>query len=107
THDNVTKWLEHPSRKDRWHIHYIPTSSSWLNLIERWFKELTDKRLRRGSFTSVDQLIDSIEVWTEHWNKDPKPFIWHKTAEAEPHSTGSLNPRQTTRHLRRGRHLFD
>jgi transposase len=81
THANVTKWLEHPSRRDRWHIHYIPTSSSWLNLIERWFKELTDKRLRRGSFTSVDQLIDSIEVWTEHWNKNPKPFIWHKTAE--------------------------
>jgi len=81
THDNVTTWLEHPSRRDRWHIHYTPTSSSWLNLIERWFKELTDKRLRRDSFTSVDQLIDSIETWTEHWNNNPKPFIWHKTAE--------------------------
>jgi len=80
-HDNVTKWLEHPSRRDRWYSHYTPTSSSWLNLVERWFKELTDKRLRRVSFTSVDQLIDSIEVRTEHWNNDPKPFIWHKTAE--------------------------
>ena len=80
-HANVTKWLEHPKRRDRWHIHYTPTSSSWLNLIERWFKELTDKRLRRDSFTSVQQLIDSIELWTEHWNDDPKPFIWHKTAE--------------------------
>jgi transposase len=80
-HDNVTRWLEHPSRRDRWHIHYTPTSSSWLNLVERWFKELTDKRLRRDSFTSVNQLIDSIELWTEHWNDDPKPFIWHKTAE--------------------------
>jgi len=80
-HANVTKWLEHPSRRDRWHIHYTPTSSSWLNLIERWFKELTDKRLRRDSFTSVRQLIDAIELWTEHWNNDPKPFIWHKTAE--------------------------
>ncbi len=80
-HDNVTKWLEHPKRKDRWHIHYTPTSSSWLNLVERWFKELTDKRLRRDSFTSVQQLIDSIETWTEHWNSDPKPFIWHKTAQ--------------------------
>jgi len=80
-HDNVTKWLEHPSRRDRWHIHYTPTSSSWLNLIERWFRELTDKRLRRDSFTSVDQLIDAIEHWTQAWNNDPKPFIWHKTAE--------------------------
>ncbi len=80
-HDNVTKWLEHPSRRHRWHIHYTPTSSSWLNLVERWFKELTDKRLRRDSFTSVDQLIDSIEHWTQAWNNDPKPFIWHKTAE--------------------------
>jgi transposase len=80
-HANVTKWLEHPSRRDRWHIHYTPTSASWLNLVERWFKELTDKRLRRDSFTSVPQLIDAIELWTEHWNDDPKPFIWHKTAE--------------------------
>jgi transposase len=80
-HANVTTWLEHPSRRDRWHIHYTPTSSSWLNLIERWFKELTDKRLRRDSFTSVQQLIDSIELWTQYWNDDPKPFIWHKTAE--------------------------
>jgi transposase len=80
-HDNVTKWLGHPSRRDRWHIHYTPTSASWLNLVERWFKELTDKRLRRDSFTSVDQLIDAIELWTEHWNDDPKPFIWHRTAE--------------------------
>jgi len=80
-HENVTRWLEHPSRRDRWHIHYTPTSSSWLNLIERWFKELTDKRLRRDSFTSVQHLINAIELWTEHWNDDPKPFIWHKTAE--------------------------
>jgi transposase len=80
-HGNVTKWLEDPKRRDRWRIHYTPTSSSWLNLVERWFKELTDKRLRRDSFTSVQQLIDSIELWTEHWNDDPKPFIWHKTAE--------------------------
>jgi transposase len=80
-HENVTRWLEHPSRRDRWHIHYIPTSSSWLNLIERWFRELTTKRLRRGSFTSVQQLIDAIELWTDKWNDDPEPFIWHKTAE--------------------------
>jgi transposase len=76
----VTKWLDDPKRA-RWHLHFTPTSSSWLNLIERWFKELTDRRLRRGSFASVSALVDAIEVWTEHWNDDPKPFVWHKTAE--------------------------
>ena len=49
--------------------------------MERWFKELTDKRLRRDSFTSVNQLIGAIETWTAHWNQNPKPFIWHRTAE--------------------------
>jgi transposase len=75
----VTKWLDHPNRA-RWHLHFTPTSSSWLNLIERWFKELTDRRLRRGSFSSVAELVDAIELWAEHWNDDPKPFVWHKTA---------------------------
>ena len=79
-HEEVAKWLAHPKRK-RFHLHFTPTSSSWLNLVERWFKELTDKRLRRGSFTSVAHLVDAIELWVEHWNDDPKPFIWHKTTE--------------------------
>jgi transposase len=76
----VKKWLADPKRA-RWHLHFIPTSSSWLNLVERWFKELTDRRLRRGTFTSVANLVDAIETWVEHWNDDPKPFVWHKTAE--------------------------
>jgi transposase len=76
----VTRWLDHPKRA-RWHLHFTPTSSSWLNLVERWFKELTDRRLRRGVFTSVDDLIDAIEMWTEHWNDNPRPFVWHKTAD--------------------------
>lgn len=76
----VTEWLAKPAQQ-RWHLHFIPTSSSWLNLVERWFKELTDRRLRRGVFTSVPQLIDAMKLWVEHWNQDPKPFIWHKTAE--------------------------
>ena len=76
----VTRWLDHPKRK-RWHLHFTPTSSSWLNLVERWFKALTDRRLRRGTFSSVGELIDAIELWAEHWNDNPKPFIWHKTAE--------------------------
>jgi transposase len=79
-HEEVAKWLAHPKRK-RFHLHFTPTSSSWLNLVERWFKELTDKRLRRGSFSSVADLIDAIETWVSHWNDNPKPFIWHKTAD--------------------------
>lgn len=79
-HEDVGKWLAHPKRK-RFHLHFTPTSASWLNLVERWFKELTDKRLRRGTFKSVDELVTAIEIWVEHWNDDPKPFVWHKTTE--------------------------
>lgn len=75
----ITTWLAHRDRR-RWHLHFTPTSSSWLNLIERWFKELTDKRLRRGRFTSVADLTEAITTWAAHWNKDPKPFIWKATA---------------------------
>lgn len=76
----VREWLDHPRRR-RWHLHFTPTSSSWLNLVERWFKELTDKRLRRGAFTSVSELIEAIELWARHWNDNPTPFIWHKAAD--------------------------
>ncbi len=76
----VTEWLAHP-RRARWHLHFTPTSSSWLNLVERWFKELTDRRLRRGTFTNVSQLIDAITTWVGHWNTDPKPFVWHAAAD--------------------------
>jgi transposase len=76
----ITRWLGHPDRA-RWHLHFTPTSSSWLNLVERWFKELTDKALRRGRFTSVAELSAAITTWAEHWNHDPRPFIWKATAE--------------------------
>ena len=76
----VRQWLAHKNRR-RWHLHFIPTSSSWLNLVERWFKELTDRRLRRGVFTSVDNLTQAITIWADHWNSDPKPFIWKATAD--------------------------
>ena len=76
----VTEWLADPSRA-RWHLHFTPTSSSWLNLVERWFAELTERRLRRGVFTSVSDLVDAITTWAQHWNTDPKPFIWHKAAD--------------------------
>ena len=76
----IQKWLTHPRRK-RWHLHFTPTSSSWLNLIEGWFHLLTERRLRRGTFTSVDVLIEAIELWVEHWNDNPQPFVWKKTAD--------------------------
>lgn len=58
----VTKRLADPKR-DRWHLHFTPTSSSWLNLLERWFGELTERRLRRGVFTSVPDLVNATETW--------------------------------------------
>jgi transposase len=77
----VAEWLAHPKRA-RWHLHFTPTSSSWLNQVEGWFSLLTKRRLQRGVFTSVDSLTEAIETWAEHWNDDPHPFVWTKTAEA-------------------------
>lgn len=62
--------------------HFIPTSSSWLNLVERWFGELTGKRLRRGVFVSVQDLVDAIHQYMAVWNQDPKPFVWTATVES-------------------------
>lgn len=77
-HANVKAWLaKHP----RFHLHFTPTSSSWLNLVERFFRELTDKALRRGSFASVPELIASIEEFILQHNNDPKPYVWTKTAD--------------------------
>ena len=77
---DIMEWLKHP-RQARWHLHFTPTSSSWVNLVERFFAELTNKRLRRGAFTSVPTLIEAIDSWVANWNDDPKPFVWHKAAE--------------------------
>ena len=77
-HPNVKAWLQkHP----RFHLHFTPTSSSWLNLIERWFGHLTDKQLKRAAFTSVDELIKAIDDFIEINNENPKPFVW--TAKVE------------------------
>lgn len=75
----VKTWLKkHP----RFVMHYVPTSCSWLNLIERWFAELTNKRIRRGSFLSVDDLTTAIEEFLSAWNENPKPFIWTATVDS-------------------------
>ena len=76
----VEEWLAHPKRK-RWHLHFTPTSSSWLNLVESWFAQLTSRRLKHGTFCSVDQLEEAIGIWAEGWNENPTAFIWKKTAE--------------------------
>jgi transposase len=75
----VKTWLKkHP----RFVMHYVPTSCSWLNLIERWFAELTNKRIRRGSFLSVDELTIAIEEFLSAWNENPKPFVWTATVDS-------------------------
>ena len=74
----IKDWLiRHP----RFHLHFTPTSSSWLNLVERWFAELTNRKLRRSAHRSVTELETDIRKWINEWNKDPKPFVWTKTAD--------------------------
>jgi transposase len=74
----IQRWLvRHP----RFTFHFTPTYSSWLNLVERWFAELTTKWIKRGSHRSVRELVASIRTWITNWNDDPKPYVWHKTAD--------------------------
>lgn len=80
THKTPTihNWLlTHP----RFTFHFTPTSASWMNLVERWFAELTNKMLKRSAHTSVAALTTDLNAWIATWNNDPKPFIWHKTAD--------------------------
>ena len=103
---HVKAWLKkHP----RFVCHFVPTSSSWLNLVERWFRELTEKAIRRGSFASVPDLTQAIDEFMKAWNKNPKPFIWTATvvdivkkidrarAKAEQIQPGSTLPRTKKR----------
>jgi transposase len=78
-HPNVQAWLK---RHQRFHLHFTPTSSSWLNQVERWFRDLTDKNLRRGIFASVPALIASIQTYIDTHNADPEPYVWTATAES-------------------------
>jgi len=74
----IHRWLfRHP----RFTMHFTPTYSSWLNLVERWFADLSERWLRRGSQRSTKELVASIRTWIACWNDNPKPFIWHKTAD--------------------------
>jgi transposase len=74
----VKEWLiRHP----RFHLHFTPTSASWLNLVERWFAELTTRKLRRSAHRSVTELEADVRTWTIEWNKNPRPFVWTKTAD--------------------------
>ena len=74
----VKEWLiRHP----RFHLHFTPTSSSWLNLVERWFAELTNRKLRRSAHRSVTELEADVRKWINEWNADPKPFVWTKSAD--------------------------
>lgn len=77
-HPRVQSWLR---KRPRFHMHFTPTSSSWLNLVERWFRDLTDKRIRRGTFTNVAKLQAAIQAYIDEHNQDPKAFKW--TAKAE------------------------
>jgi transposase len=74
----IKTWLAaHP----RFHVHFTPTGSSWINQVERWFALLTDKLIRRGVHACVQALEDDIEAWIATWNEDPRPFTWSKTAD--------------------------
>jgi transposase len=105
----VKEWLEHPKR-ERWHLHFTPTSASWLNLVEGWFAQLTNRRLRDGSFDSVAALVDAIDLWAEHWNDDPNPSYGTpprrrsspKSDEDAPLSPTTPNPRRTISGRRAG-----
>jgi transposase len=74
----IVRWL---ARHPRFHLHFTPTGASWLNLVERWFAELTTKLIRRGAHRSVPELERDIERWADAWNEDPRPFVWTRTAD--------------------------
>ena len=76
-HPAVKKWL---ALRPRYHVHFTPTSSSWLNQIERWFAEITRKRIRRGTFRSVRELIIAIQNYIQRYNRNPQPFQWVASA---------------------------
>jgi transposase len=91
----IQRWLV---RHSRVHLHFTPTDSSWLNLVERWFAELTSKWLRRGSHRSVAELTESIQSWIDTWNDHPRPFVWTKppTRSSTPSPATATNQQLRT-----------
>ncbi len=77
-HPRVHAWLR---RHPRFHFHFIPTSSSWLNMVERWFRDLTQKRILRGSFQNVPALVAAIQDYLDNHNQNPQVFVWSASAE--------------------------
>ena len=74
----IKRWLlAHP----RFVLHFTPTGASWINLVERWFAELTRRKLKHGTHRSVRALNKDIRDWLAHWNENPRPYVWTKTAE--------------------------
>jgi transposase len=78
-HPKVKAWL---AARPRWNLHFIPTYSSWLNQVERFFSTITQRAIRRGSFTSVKELVHKIDHFVAHYNESCKPFIWTTTADS-------------------------
>ena len=78
-HPRVQSWIR---RHPRFHLHFIPTSSSWLNLVERWFRQITPKRIRRGAFRRVPELIATIEDYMSNHNQNLRVFVWTASAES-------------------------
>ena len=95
----IGDWLR---RRPRFHLHFTPTSSSWLNLVECWFALLTRRRLKRGVFKGRDELEKAIRVYIKENNKTPKPFVWTKTADAILASVGRFCKRTSTQTTRNG-----
>lgn len=77
-HGKVKRWF---TRHPRFHPHFTPTSASWLNPVERWFSELTQKRIRRGTFQNVSELVQAIKEYVDTYHENPRPFLW--TAKAD------------------------
>ncbi len=92
----IRRWLQaHP----RFHLHFTPTGASWISLVERWFAELTARKLLRGTHRSVKDLNADIEDWVEHWNENPNPYVWTKTAdEILDTLAGPCNTTNASRH---------
>ncbi len=92
----IQRWLvAHP----RFVVHFTPTSSSWLNLVERWFSELTTKKLKRGAHTSVRSLNADIRAWIDTWNQNPRPYVWTnpltRSSNPSPDTANELTPQDT------------